>query len=95
MGVVEPPPAVRRAAPRARREERIERLPFEVRGRTRLLATRILERAALAPGERLQGPAVLVEADTTILVPPDFQARLRGQGGVWLEPAPSVRRGRA
>ena len=42
-------------------------------------------RPELAPGAMLDGPAMIAEDDTTILVPPACRARVDGQGHVWLE----------
>ncbi len=42
-------------------------------------------RPDLAPGAALDGPAIIAEDDTTILVPPACSARIDGEGHVWLE----------
>lgn len=43
------------------------------------------ERAALAPGDRLDGPAVIVEAETATMVPAGFAARIHPAGHILLE----------
>ncbi|MCB1739743.1 MAG: hydantoinase/oxoprolinase family protein, partial [Gammaproteobacteria bacterium] len=40
------------------------------------LPTPVLERDALRPGQRLHGPAVLVQMDSTTLLPPDCEAEV-------------------
>ena len=39
----------------------------------------VYDRAALRPGARLDGPAVVVQYDTTVFVPPDFRASVDPQ----------------
>ncbi len=46
----------------------------------------------LAAGAALDGPAIIAEADTTILVPPACAARVDRQGHVWLERQPAEAR---
>ncbi len=46
--------------------------------------TRFVERAALRPGDRLTGPAVLVEPHTSILIEPGWQARVTAHDHVEL-----------
>ncbi len=46
-------------------------------------------RLDLAPGAALAGPAIIAEDDTTILVPVACNARVDGQGHVWLEREPT------
>ena len=54
------------------------------------METRIVARDALAPGERLAGPAVVEQDDTTTLVPPGWSA-LTGPGGIMiLAPHPAA-----
>ena len=45
---------------------------------------RFVRRAAMAPGDTLTGPAVLVEPHTSILIEPGWQARITGHGHVVL-----------
>jgi N-methylhydantoinase A len=39
----------------------------------------------LAPGERVQGPALVAEHETTVVVPAGWQARLDSHGHLWME----------
>ncbi|NKC14585.1 MAG: hydantoinase/oxoprolinase family protein [Gammaproteobacteria bacterium] len=56
-----------------------ERTVFDpARGET--VTARVFERAALSPGVRLSGPALIVEAQTTTVVPDDFEAAVSGPG---------------
>jgi N-methylhydantoinase A/oxoprolinase/acetone carboxylase beta subunit len=45
----------------------------------------VLDRAALAPGESVAGPAILCQPDTTILVEPGWRARQDAAGLLMLE----------
>ena len=45
----------------------------------------IHDRAALPPGARIQGPAVIVEAETSTLVPQGFQAGPNAAGHIVIE----------
>jgi len=45
----------------------------------------IYDRASLAPGDMLQGPALIIEPQTTTLVSADFSARIDGRGNIWLD----------
>lgn len=45
-------------------------------------STPVYEREALAAGHRLDGPAVLLGEDTTVLVPPNWEAHVRRVGTV-------------
>ncbi|MBA3324765.1 MAG: hydantoinase B/oxoprolinase family protein, partial [Rhodobacteraceae bacterium] len=47
--------------------------------------SRFVRREALAPGDRVSGPAVLVEPHTSILVEPGWRARVTGHDHVLLE----------
>jgi len=47
--------------------------------------TRFVRREALAPGDRVSGPAVIVEAHTSILVEPGWRAHVTGRDHVLLE----------
>jgi N-methylhydantoinase A len=86
VGRVQPPSSVRSSVPRTVRKSETQSLHFEMQGRGRTLPARVVQRAALRPSHRLRGPALVLEPDTTILVPPDFVARVRSHGGLWLEP---------
>jgi N-methylhydantoinase A len=52
---------------------------------TGFVETPVLDRAALAPGESLRGPAVLEQMDTTTIVPPGWIARADRQGNLILK----------
>jgi N-methylhydantoinase A/oxoprolinase/acetone carboxylase beta subunit len=54
---------------------------FRVDGELRALQTTLVDRAALAPGEDIPGPAILIQEDTTTVVPPGWRARAE-EGGV-------------
>ena len=49
------------------------------------LDTAIYLRDGLRPGDRLDGPALIVEAQTTTVVPPSFQAEVNGAGQLVLQ----------
>jgi N-methylhydantoinase A len=68
----------RRAVPAGRREAYDASLG-------RMVGHAVHERAALAPGDRLDGPAVIVEAETTTMVPAGFIARIHPAGHILLE----------
>jgi N-methylhydantoinase A/oxoprolinase/acetone carboxylase beta subunit len=57
---------------------------FRVEDRLQALPTRYLERAGLVPGERVPGPAVVFQRDTTILVPPGWTACAEASGNLML-----------
>ncbi len=54
----------------------------------RTLRTTFMARAALAPGERIEGPAVLEENTSTVFVPPHWTATCLPSGDLLLEKAP-------
>ncbi len=74
------PAAERVRAASARREAwepaRGERQPFGLHWRF-----------DLAPGERIDGPALVAEDETTVVVPAGWQARLDSHGHLWMEAA--------
>jgi N-methylhydantoinase A len=45
----------------------------------------VFERAALAPGMRIKGPAIVEQMDTTTIIPPDFEARADEWGNLILQ----------
>ncbi|HEY8613986.1 MAG TPA: hydantoinase/oxoprolinase family protein [Roseomonas sp.] len=47
--------------------------------------TALFERADLAPGAAFEGPAIVTQADCTILVPPDWQAEVDGLRNLLLQ----------
>jgi N-methylhydantoinase A len=49
---------------------------FEIHGAVRSLDTPRFWRAALKAGNRLAGPAIVDQMDTTTLIPPGFTARV-------------------
>jgi len=52
----------------------------------------VYERRTLAPGTRLRGPALVVEDDTTTVVPTSFSARACPSGHLVLDRDPSGER---
>jgi N-methylhydantoinase A len=52
---------------------------------SKLQPTRIYDRARLAPGAELAGPAVIVEYSATTVVPPDFTCNVDGQSNLILQ----------
>jgi N-methylhydantoinase A len=52
-------------------------------GRTKL-ETPVYDRAALRPGNRFGGPAIVVETSTTTVVPPDYETRVDSHGNLIL-----------
>jgi N-methylhydantoinase A len=67
----EPPPRLPQAAPRPRPAPVGERSVFDA-GLGRRLTVPVYERAALAPGMALKGPALIVEDGTSTYVSPRF-----------------------
>ncbi|HEX6142826.1 MAG TPA: hydantoinase/oxoprolinase family protein [Geminicoccaceae bacterium] len=53
--------------------------------RRAMIEVEVYARDDLVPGARVDGPAVLVEDDTTIVVPAGFEAQVDGHGHVQLE----------
>ena len=47
--------------------------------------TALFEREDLQPGARFDGPSLVFQFDTTIVVPPDWSARVDGWQNLWLE----------
>jgi N-methylhydantoinase A len=52
--------------------------------RTEPVDTALYDRAALPPGARIAGPAILLQMDTTTVVPPDWQAVVGPAGHILL-----------
>jgi N-methylhydantoinase A len=73
-----PPPAACRPEPAGHRQllDLAASAPLEVA---------VYHRAALAAGATLDGPALIAEDDTTILVPPAASARVDQRGYLWIE----------
>lgn len=59
--------------------------PVRFDARAEPLATPVYERSALPPGVRLDGPAVIEEASSTLLVPPDATATVDPSGNILVE----------
>ncbi|MCL6646587.1 MAG: hydantoinase/oxoprolinase family protein, partial [Dehalococcoidia bacterium] len=65
---------------------------FRVDGELVKVPTRSYERAALAAGNRLQGPAIVTQYDSTTVIPPGVEARVDRFGNIVVEvgaPAPA------
>jgi N-methylhydantoinase A len=61
----------------------LETGPAVFEGKT--LETPIYDRSSLRPGNRFDGPAIVVEASTTTVVPPDYQALVDPYGNLMLK----------
>ena len=87
-GAPEPQAAARVRASRTSDVHRVVRFPDE----PSRIETRVVSRDALVPGDRLRGPAIVEQDDTTTLVPPGWSAA-SGDGGVMIltpDSAPSA-----
>jgi N-methylhydantoinase A len=51
------------------------------------LRTPVYDRMALVPGTIVEGPALVEQADTTLVVPPNAEARCDAKGNLWVEVA--------
>ena len=51
--------------------------------------TRFFVRSKLRPGNQIEGPAIVLEYSSTLLIPPDFQARVDGWSNLIVEPRES------
>jgi N-methylhydantoinase A/oxoprolinase/acetone carboxylase beta subunit len=58
---------------------------FRVDGRLQRIATRYYERAALDAGDRLAGPAIVNQYDSTTVVPPGIEAHVDRFGNIVIE----------
>jgi N-methylhydantoinase A/oxoprolinase/acetone carboxylase beta subunit len=58
---------------------------FRVAGKLDRVATRYYERAALRAGNRLEGPAIVSQYDSTTVVPPGLGARVDRFGSIVIE----------
>jgi N-methylhydantoinase A/oxoprolinase/acetone carboxylase beta subunit len=60
---------------------------FRVEGELRELPTKFYARDALAAGNRIEGPAVINQYDTTTVVPPGLTAEIDRYGNIliWIE----------
>jgi N-methylhydantoinase A len=70
-------------APRDCQPERQVSLFCDVTGQER--SAGLVDRAELAPGDRLQGPVLIAEPQTTTFVAADFTARVDARGNLVLE----------
>ncbi|MGB5051403.1 MAG: hydantoinase/oxoprolinase family protein [Caldilineaceae bacterium] len=52
--------------------------------------TATYDRSRLTPGNRLPGPAIVYQFDTTAVIPPGWAARVDGWGNLWVERAPTA-----
>jgi N-methylhydantoinase A len=59
--------------------EREREVHFDQRG---WVATRVLDRNALAAGDELTGPCVVEELDSTVVLPPGTSARVDDVGNI-------------
>ncbi len=71
------PPTARQVQPAGHRS-----ILCDVSGEWR--AADIYDRAALRPGDRLSGPALIIEPQTTTFVSADYEAHADGGGNIWL-----------
>ncbi len=71
------PPTARQVQPAGRRS-----ILCDVSGEWR--EADIYDRAALRPGDRLSGPALIIEPQTTTFVSADYEAHADGGGNIWL-----------
>lgn len=61
-----------------------EDVHFSVDGTTRAYETPFVQRADLRAGHEVSGPAIIAEKDSTIIVPPDFDASVLHHGDIEL-----------
>jgi 5-oxoprolinase (ATP-hydrolysing) len=58
---------------------------FDVNGKPVSRATPFYDRNLLSPGDRISGPCIIEQYDTTTVVPPDFTARIDAHGNIVIE----------
>jgi len=58
---------------------------FLVEGGLEQVSTRYYDRASLKAGNRLEGPAIVSQYDSTTVIPPGFGARVDGSGNIVIE----------
>jgi N-methylhydantoinase A/oxoprolinase/acetone carboxylase beta subunit len=68
---------------------------FLVGGVLERMPTRYFERAALKAGNRLDGPAIVSQYDSTTVIPPGVWARVDGAGNIVIEVAAALEAGSA
>jgi len=61
-----------------------EEVYFNVDGETQAYETPFIQRADLRAGHEFAGPAIVAEKDSTIVIPPDFDASVLGHGDIEL-----------
>jgi N-methylhydantoinase A len=61
-----------------------EEVHFRVDGETAVHETPFFERSSLRAGHQIQGPAIVGEKDSTIVIPPDFTANVLDYGDIEL-----------
>ena len=83
----EAPPPAPRPAPPARRPSVPRRCRVFDGARQQHVEAALLERAALVPGDRLEGPALVVEDQTTTVVSAGFVLSVDARGYLVLERA--------
>ena len=85
IGLRDKPPLLTlaaRSAPAARSARAVAFL-----GRREFVDSAVYDRTSLSRGSQLQGPAVIEQYESTIIVPPDFSAAVDDYGNVILRPA--------
>ena len=85
----EPPARLAQVAPRPAPKPIGERSVFDA-GLGRRLAVPVFERAALAPGTTLKGPALIVEDGTSTYVSPRFDLAVDAGGALVLNAKPAA-----
>lgn len=73
------------ALPRAGRDASAARIAERDVWFDRALATAVYDRDILRPGHRLRGPALIVQMDTTTVVPPGWRGQVDDLGNIVLE----------
>ena len=68
---------------------------FRVRGELAQVPTRYYERSALKAGNRLDGPAIVNQYDSTTVIPPEVSAHVDGFGNIVIATGVPARDGRA
>ncbi len=66
---------------------------FHVDGKLEHVSTRYYDRAALTAGNRLEGPVIVSQYDSTTVIPPGIGARVDGSGNIVIEVGASVAAG--
>ncbi len=82
VGATPRPPEARLALAAEAALDDVREVWFQVDGALAPHAARIVERASLAPGAAVDGPAIVVQGDTTTVVPPGFRASADDAGNL-------------